>query len=123
MGVKKKNRRKIICGGQKFLWYAINSDRDYWMRVEPNDWETAFLHIVSEDKALVLTVPLNAPRPYAVSKGRIFQGEPTSGRWKRYFLPFDIPKAVTPLVVAKIIEWAQTGAKTTPQSYGGELMY
>lgn len=123
MGVKKKNRRKIICGRQKFLWYVINSDRDHWMRVELNDRETAFLHIVSEDKSLVLTVPVSAPKPYAVSKGRIFQGKQTSGRWERYLLPFELPKSITPRTVAQIIEWAAGDGCDVSQSYGGDLMY
>ena len=123
MGVLKKHRRVITVGGQKFLWYVINSDRDYWMRVELNDWETAFLHIVSDDKSLVLTIPVSAPKPYAVSKGRIFQGKQTSGRWERYFLPFELPKIITPRIVAQIIEWAAGDGSDVSQSYGGDLMY
>ena len=123
MGVLKKKRRKIICGGEKFLWYVINGDRDYWERVALNDWETAFLHIISEDKSLVLTIPINAPKPYAVSKGRIFQGKPSSGRWERYLLPFEIPKIITPRIVSQIIEWASGDGFDVSQSYGGDLMY
>lgn len=123
MGVLKKHRRIITVNGEKFLWYVINSDRDYWMRVELNDWETAFLHIVSEDKALVLTVPISTPKPYVVSKGRIFQGKPTSGRWERYYLPFELPKIITPKTVAEIIEWAVNDGSSISQNYGGDLMY
>ncbi len=123
MGVRRKSRRKIVCGGREYVWYVLAGDRDYWERVSLNDWNTAFLHIVSEDKALVLTIPLNAPKPYAVSKGRIFQNKPTSGGWKRYYLPFGIPRAVTPRFVAEVIKWAEDSGDTEPQNWGGDLQY
>ncbi len=124
MGVRRKSRRKIVCGGREYVWYVLAGDRDYWERVSLNDWNTAFLHIVSEDKALVLTIPLNAPKPYAVSKGRIFQNKPTSGGWKRYYLPFGIPRAVTPRFVAEVIKWATASdGEAVSQDWGGELQY
>lgn len=123
MAVRKKSRRKIVCGGRLYVWYVLAGDRDYWERVYTSNWDTAFLHIISEDKSLVLTIPLSAPTPYAVSKGRVFQGEPSSGRWERYPLPFDIPKAVTPRFVAEVIEWASGGNGAVPQNWGGRLRY
>lgn len=112
-----------MCGGREYVWYVLTGDRDYWERVFSNDWESAFLHIVSADKSLVLTIPLSAPKPYAVSKGRIFQGKPSSGRWERYLLPFGIPRAVTPRFVAEVIKWATDSGDTVPQNWGGELQY
>ncbi len=126
MGVRRKSRRKIVCGGKEYVWYVLADDRDYWERVSLNDWNTAFLHIVSEDKALVLTIPLNAPKPYVVSKGRIFQGKPASGHWGRYLLPFGIPRAVTPRFVANVIKWASASdgsGGAVSQDWGGELQY
>lgn len=123
MGVRKKARRKIICGGRRYVWYVLTGDRDYWERVSSDDWNTAFLHIVSEDKSLVLTIPLSAPVPYAVSKGRIFQGKPSGGQWERYPLPFDIPKPVTPRFVAEVIGWAANSEGAVPQKWGGKLQY
>lgn len=121
-------RRRIICGGTTYVWYVIaGGDRDYWDRVtlleERGNWESAFLHIISEDKSLILTIPLSAPKPYAVSKGRIFQGKPASGRWERYLLPFGIPRAVTPRFVAEVIEWAANGKDSVSRDWGGELQY
>lgn len=104
--VRTKKRRKIVCGGKNYVWYVLAGDRDYFDRVLSNEWETPFLHIISEDKKLILTVPLNAPKPYAVSKGAVFQSKPTSGRWERYLMPFELPESVTPRFVAEIIEWA-----------------
>ena len=122
MGVLKKHRRIIMVGGQKFLWY-VGSVRDYWERGEPNDWETAFLHIFSEDKSIVLTVPVGAPKPYAVSEGRIFQGKQRSGCWERYLLPFELPCIITPKTVAQLIEWAVNDGSDISQNYGGDLKY
>ena len=113
MAVRRKSRRKIVCGGKNYVWYVLAGDRDYWMRVEDGGsgwaWETPFLHIISENKTLILTIPLDAPEPYAVSKGRVFQGKQTSGCWERYFLPFSLPEAITPKIVADIIDWAERG--------------
>lgn len=125
MGVRQKSRRRIVCGGREYVWYVLAGDRDYWMRVGEDGWvwETPFLHIISADKSLVLTIPLNAPRPYAVSKGRTFHGRPSSGRWERYLLPFPIPRAVTPLFVAEVIKWAESSGEEVPNNWGGELQY
>ena len=101
------------------MWYVLNGDRDYWERVYTDDWNTAFLHISSEDKSLVLTVPLSAAVPYAVSKGRIFQGKPSSGKWKWYSLPFEIPESVTPRFVAEIIGWAESDGSTVEVQENG----
>lgn len=88
------------------MWYVLAGDRDYWDHILGNNRETPFLHIISEDKKLILTIPLTAPKPYAVSKGAVFQGKPTSGCWERYLLPFDIPESVTPRFVSETIDWA-----------------
>ncbi len=123
MGVRRKSRRKLVCGGREYVWYVLTGDHDYWQRVYSNDWESAFLHIISADKSLVLTIPLNAPRPYAVSKGRIFQGKPANGHWGRYLLPFGIPKAVTPRFVADVVKWATDSGDAVSQDWGGDLQY
>ncbi len=123
MSVAKKHRRKIVCGGEKYVWYVLTGDRDYWERVASNDWETPFLHIVSEDKALILTIPLNAPTPYAVSKGRMFQGNLTSGCWERYLLPFTISEIVTPKTVSEIIAWAVDGQNAVKTEYSAEFRF
>lgn len=106
------------------MWYILAGDGDYWMRVgEVGVWETPFLHVISDDKSLVLTIPLTAPKPYAVSKGRTFHGKPSSGRWERYLLPFSVPRAVTPRFVADLIDWAEGSGDDIPRDWGGELQY
>lgn len=117
--VRKKNRRKITCGGRNYVWYVLGGDGDYW----DNNRETPFLHIISEDKTLVLAIPLDAPIPYAVSEGRLFQGKPKSGCWERYLLPFKLPEAITPKVAADIINWAENGEGAVKVEYGGEFRY
>lgn len=127
MAVRAKHRRKITCGGKTYVWFILAGDRDYWQHVEIIDqggvWETPFLHIISEDKTLILTIPLNAPKPYAVSKGRVFQGKPTSGRWERYLLPFELPEAITPKTVAALIDWAERGGEAIETEYGGDIRF
>ncbi len=123
--VRTKGRRKIAVQGRRYVWYVLSGDcdRDYWERVSSNDWGTPFLHIISEDKRLILTIPLNAPTPYVVSKGREFQGKPTSGCWERYILPFDIPESVTPRFVAEVIEWAISGNGAVKKEYSAEFRF
>ncbi len=60
MAVRKKKRRTIVCGGNKYVCYALGGDHDYWDHNMGNNCETSFLHIISEDKKLILTIPLNA---------------------------------------------------------------
>ena len=123
--VKTKGRRKIAVQGRCYVWYVLSGDcdRDYWERVSSNDWGTPFLHIISEDKRLILTIPLNSPTPYTVSKGREFQGKPTSGCWERYIMPFELPESVTPRFVAEIIEWAVSGDGAVKTEYSAEFRF
>lgn len=120
--VRTKKRRRIVCGGRNYVWYVIadGDDYDYWESVYINNWETPFLHIISEDKRIILTLPLGVPKPYAVSKGREFQGKPKSGCWERYPLPFELPGSVTPRFVAEVIEWANSGENIGTLKYGDE---
>ena len=123
--VRAKGRRKISALGRNYVWYVISGeyDCDYWERVSSNNWGTPFLHIISEDKRLILTIPLNAPTPYAVSKGREFQGKQTSGCWERYILPFDIPESITPRFVSEVIEWAVSGDGAIKTEYSAEFRF
>lgn len=83
------------------MWYVLGGGYDYWDHIIGNNCETSFLHIIFEDKKRILTIPLNAPKPYAVSKSTVFQGKPTSGCWERYLLPFEMPTSVTPRFVSR----------------------
>lgn len=123
--IRTKKRRKIVCGGKNYVWYVLASeDRNYWDHLDLFEsggrWETPFLHIISEDKKLILTIPLNAPKPYAVSKGAVFQGKQTSGRWERYLMPLELPGSVTPHFVAEIIGWASSDGNAVMTEYDGQ---
>lgn len=96
MGVLKSRKRKIICNDEEYYWYIAQDD----------DSECYLLEIVSNDKQLVLTFPLNMTMPYIISKGKMFQGQKTNGRWNRYLLPFSAPESITPQFVSEIISWA-----------------
>lgn len=100
------------------MWYVLGGDRDYWDHYFFNNWDTDFLHISSEDKRLVLVLPLKSDVPYIVSKGREFHGNralPALGE-----LPFPLPEIVTPRFVAAVIEWANSGENVGTLKYGDE---
>ena len=109
MSIRKKDRRKITVGDHNYFWY-----------VAPDD-DSAFnvLHIVSEDKCLILSCPLQTKTAYVISKGRIFQAKETDGTWNRYLLPFDIPDTITPGIVEKVIVWSTQTADAIPVSWNG----
>lgn len=110
MSVAKKGRRKIICDNQEFVWYVSQDDEsDYYI-----------LHIISEDKQLILSVPLKATTPYVISKGKMFQGQKTNGCWNRYLLPLDVPDVITQKSVATIISWATGNLTATKVEWDGK---
>ncbi|MBR3825373.1 MAG: hypothetical protein IKJ39_09260 [Lachnospiraceae bacterium] len=104
MAVCKKGRRKINVDNREYIWYVnLDDDSPYHM-----------LHILSEDKALILACPIEAEVAYVISKGKVFQNKRTTGIWNRYLLPFSVPEAIVPSFVAQVIVWAtkETGAES-----------
>lgn len=99
MGVRKKGRRKIRCSDKSFVWFV---KLDY-------DSPDYLLHIIAEDKTLILTCPLHMESPYVVSKGSVFQNQAMDGIWHRYLIPFDVPEIITPKFVAALIQWGMQG--------------
>ena len=106
MSIRTKGRRRIAVGGETYVWYAAPDD----------DSPYHILHIVSDDKALILSCPLGTGTDYVISKGRVFQNQPANGRWNRYLLPFAVPEAVTPEFVARLIVWAAQERDAVPVS-------
>ncbi|MCR4598619.1 MAG: hypothetical protein K5678_06275 [Acetatifactor sp.] len=99
MSVLKKNRRTINVDNVQYVWYiALDKDSPY-----------IILHIVSEDKSIVLDVPLGTEKQYVISKGRLFQNKKTNGTWERYLFPMKMDNKITPAFVAEIIRWATNG--------------
>ena len=106
MSIRTKGRRKISVREHTYIWYvALDDDSPY-----------NILHIVSDDKRLILSCPLQTKTAYVISKGRIFQAKGTNGVCNRYLLPFDIPDSITPSFVEKVIVWSTQNTDATPVS-------
>lgn len=111
MGVRKKGRRKIICDERPYTWWIA----------QDNDTPFHILHIVSEDKHLILSCPLDHPgEPYVITQGTTFQGtERSPAVHLRYQLPMPLPEVVTPQFVAALIRWATIGNEPTRTVWNG----
>ena len=97
--LRSKGRRKMEVDGKLFVWH-IAEDFDSPYKV---------LQVASDDKHFIVAVPLQTPESYLISKGSVFQGNPASGSWERYALPFNVPDAITPGFVAELIRWSTVG--------------
>ena len=93
MSVTKKRRRTITVDGHTFVWYIAEDDES----------DHSILNIISNDKKIVCSVPIDTPAAYIISKGNVFQGNKTSGTWERYSLPLVIPAMITPGFVSEVI--------------------
>lgn len=101
MGTLTKGRRSIKYKNQTFVW---------WVGKNGDDEDKIWLNIVSEDKSIVLAYRVGEGDFFIVSKGRIFQGEKTSGSWERYWYPMnEPPMIVTSKFVDELIAWAVDG--------------
>lgn len=110
MGVKESGRRKLTVANKRYLWYvALDHDSPYYV-----------LHIVSEDKALILSCPLKTEIPYIISKGSIFQNQTTNGIWNRYLLSFAVPEIITPKFVSDVIVWATQSSNAKETKWNGK---
>ena len=78
------------------------------------------MHIFSEDKSIVLAVPLGTEKDYIISKGRLFQKKKTSGTWERYILPIKLENEITPAIVSSIIRWAVNGSEAVAINWDGK---
>ena len=110
MSVLKKKRRIINVENVQYVWY-IAPDEDSAYNI---------LHIVSEDKSIVLAVPMRTEKDYIISKGRFFQNKKTSGTWERYLLPIKIEDEITPSFVSSIIIWAVNGNEAVSVNWDGK---
>lgn len=109
MGVAKKGRRKITVANKSYIWYiALDSDTPYHV-----------LNIVSFDKTLIISCPINTKTAYIISKGNIFQNKKTNGKWNRYLLPFYVPEIITPRFVSDIIFMATQSEKAKEIKWNG----
>lgn len=97
MAVSKKGRRTIVWNEKEYIWYV---------QADEEAEGTICLFIVSEDKKLILSYPLDSKPSFVFSQGTEFQGNHTSGKWVRIALPFEMPEIITPKTVLKLIKWA-----------------
>ena len=74
----------------------------------------------SEDKSIVLALPLGTEKDYIISKGRLFQKKKTSGTWERYLLPIEMGNEITPAVISSIISWAENGSGAIAINWDGK---
>lgn len=103
MGIAKKGKRKILYQGKEYLW---------WVREDEDCLDAPWLTIASPDRSLVLSYRVEGGDFFVVSKGKIFQGEETSGKWEYYWYPFEKrtpPLVITPGFVRELIAWAVDG--------------
>lgn len=101
MGVLKKGRRVVLYKNQAFVW---------WVGKDEDSCDQVWLNIVSEDKSIVLAYRIGEGDFFIISKGRMFQGKETSGRWEYYEYPMESPPiVVTPNFVYNLIVWAVDG--------------
>ena len=107
MSVSSKRRRTITVDGRAFVWYiAVDDESDH-----------SILSIISDDKRIVCSVPIDTPAAYIISKGNEFQGIKTSGTWERYRLPLIIPAMITPGFVSEVIHYIINGDTAEPISW------
>ncbi|MDE7300415.1 MAG: hypothetical protein K2N94_16585 [Lachnospiraceae bacterium] len=103
MGISKKGKRTITYRDKKYVW---------WVREEDEYWDEPWLTVASTDKSLILSCRVGACNSFVSSKGRVFQGKETSGKWEYYRYPFDNQTpltVITPGFVQKLLAWAVDG--------------
>ncbi len=103
MGISKKGKRTIIYQEKEYVW---------WVRQEVEYQDAPWLTVASSDKSLVLSYRVEGGDCFVISKGRVFQGRETSGKWEYYWYPFGKrtpPLVITPGFVRELIAWAVSG--------------
>lgn len=111
MGVSKKGRRQITYKDREYVWYVE----------EDGDYPCYCLNIVSDDKHLIISLPLGLDEKYVISKGKRFQNNKTSGCWERFEYPFELPEIITPKIVADIIDWAEYDIEAVKIDFNGKI--
>ena len=105
MAVLGKGRRKLRYKEMEFLW---------WVGADGDQCNEIYLNIVSEDKRVILSYRVGIGFG-GISKGRMFEGHSTSGKWEVYDIPDKEPlRIVTPGDVRKIVRWAVDGRGAVP---------
>lgn len=109
MSVRKKGRRKIVCNNKNYVWYVE----------EAYEYSGYVLHIISDDKKIILAYPLDTI-PYVVSIGKVFQNYQSDGCWARYLVPIQQVSVITPKFVSELINWATEGENAIRIAYNAK---
>lgn len=110
MGISKKGKRTVIYSGKEYVW---------WVREDGDNCDAPWLTIASPDKSLVLSYRVEGGDFFVISKGKVFQGRETSGKWEYYWYPFGKrtpPLVITPGFVRELVAWAVDGRGEVPVS-------
>ncbi|MDD6489771.1 MAG: hypothetical protein PUG48_08150 [Clostridia bacterium] len=110
MAVKAKGKRKIIVKYKNYMWYVKSDD----------DSPYHILNVISDDKSLIVSCPIETETKYIISKGNVFQNKHTNGQWNRYLLPFSVPDIITPKFVADVIYWTTHGDNAEKTEWNGK---
>lgn len=103
MAISKKGKRTVLYQGKEYLW---------WVREDGDYCDAPWLTVASPDKSLILSYRVEGGDFFVVSKGRMFQGKETSGKWEYYWYPFGKrtpPLVITPGFVRELVAWAVDG--------------
>ena len=95
MAIRTKNRRRITVNGKEYLWYVMPEKEGGWH----------ILHICDKDKDMRIRAPLSPDKNYGkIERPFCFVSfnDDKTGQGD-FLLPFEVPAAVTPSVVAAII--------------------
>ena len=100
MAVRKKGRRKIVVDNEEFIWYVKDDD----------DGGGLILHILSQDKKLIILYPLDLEfitKSYLAVTGIRFEGYQMDGSRQRFECPqfHKDDGIITPKIVKEIIVW------------------
>ena len=110
MGISKKGKRTITYQDKEYVW---------WVKQEEEYCDETWLTVASADKGLMLFYRVGEGDFFVVSKGRVFQGRETSGKWESYWYPFGKrmpPMVITPGFVQELLAWAVDGRDAEPVS-------
>jgi hypothetical protein len=108
MGISRKRKRRIVVGGQEYLWYVAEDDEHPFLPCSPS------ITVATADRQFLVRFPLGQPADYAhlvVLGPRFRSASGLGGPWRRFRCPrFDEGTAVTPSMVEALIAWCETDA-------------
>ena len=95
MAIRTKNRRRITVNGREYIWYVMSEKEGGW----------PILHICDHEKDMRIRAPLSSYKNYGKIERPFCYISYNIEKSKQgiFLLPFEVPSAVTPSVVAAIL--------------------